>query len=753
MAVRGSCVGMVRHSGHQRGVLSISTIPQISTTFLLPTSPPLSAGQPPTMPSSAPKTSSTRDIFRILTRGTNIKASASKPTANLPSAGAQANPQLFHDEVRGQKRKRNGVNQAAEEKEDEELPDVDFFAPKKEVQKAEKKAKREESPKRVQPTERLSVEECRQVLKSHRIKITLMNKHEERTKVKKSKKKKKDVAVVETSKKDEKKQQLAPQPLESFSQLRTNYDIPKRVSENLVHQGFREPTEVQLGSLPTLLRPDLALQDEEGLEGVESVDFLAVAPTGSGKTISFLIAAINSIVRRRAADEKEKHDLEAVIVAPTRELAHQIVNEGNKLVLGTGIKIVGMKRGMAPGNEWQDIAEDAENASDESEAESEEEEEDDSKPQKKPTRRVKADILVTTPQLLLNSFTSTPNLPTVRDLILDEADVLLDQLFREQTLKLWTACTNPDLRISCWSATMGSNIETLMTDKIESRAKALGVTPRPLVRLVVGLKDTAVPNITHKLLFAGNEQGKLLAMRTLIRPTSKEDIKMHLPFLVFTDTIERATALHEELKYDIPVSAGGSSRIAALHSGLSDFARTAIVRKFRAGEIWLLITTDLLARGLDFRGVNGVVNYDVPNSAAAYVHRAGRTGRAGREGGMAVTLWTHDDVPILKTVANVIVASERQAKKSEEESAVPKWLLERLPDVSKENRKKLKSGKKSEVTGDKDKPKGRITSTSGFERQKEHNRQGAIEANKKRRGDAKGASTGGDDDEWGGFDD
>lgn len=141
------------------------------------------------MPKDAPKTSSSRDIFRILTRGTNLKSSASKPS-NLPSAGAQANPQLFHDEVRGQKRKRAGVSDEKKEEEEEELPDVDFFAPKKEVgKKVEKKPRREEGQKVVKPTERLSPEECRQVLKSHRIKITLMHKHEEKAKVKKSKKK------------------------------------------------------------------------------------------------------------------------------------------------------------------------------------------------------------------------------------------------------------------------------------------------------------------------------------------------------------------------------------------------------------------------------------------------------------------------------------------------------------------------------------------------------------------------------------
>ncbi|KAG9256003.1 P-loop containing nucleoside triphosphate hydrolase protein [Emericellopsis atlantica] len=694
----------------------------------------------PANPKSGGPASSARDVFKLLTRGSNRKP-APASTAVLPSAGAKANPQLYHDEVRGHKRKR--PSQDAEAPVAEELPVVDFFAPKQDEAKVDKKKpKRQPSPER-KPVQLLSSDECRHVLKSHRIKVTLMYKPAEPQTVKKSKKKKSKVEdefeeLVAQSKKDEKKQ-LNPQPLESFSQLRSQYGLSRGVAENLVHQGFREPTEVQLGSLPTLLDPTVALQEESGLQ--DGVDFMAVAPTGSGKTISFLIAAINNITRRR--EKGGKHGLEAVIVAPTRELVHQIVNEGNKLVQGTGLKVAGMRRGTKPVIEEVDPPEDDPEDEDEGEAADSESDEDDAAPKQKKTTY--ADILVTTPGLLIKFLSKQKKtLSTVKDLILDEADVLLDPLFRDQTLSLWTSCTNPSLRLSFWSATMGSNIETLVTSTIQTRAKSLETTPKPLVRLVVGLKDTAVPNVTHKLLFTGNEAGKLLAIRSLIRPTAKDDIKIRLPFLVFTETIERATALHDELRYDIPVSAGGSGRIAALHSGLNDAARSAIVRKFRAGEIWLLITTDLLARGLDFRGVNGVVNYDVPTSAASYIHRSGRTGRAGREGGIAVTMWTHDDIPILKTVANVIVASERQAgMHKEEESAVPKWLLERLPDVSKEERKKLKkSGKR--------KTDHKITSTSGVERQKENNRKGAIEASKKRKKESKGEAV---NEEWGGFDD
>ncbi|KAL7901953.1 P-loop containing nucleoside triphosphate hydrolase protein [Trichoderma sp. SZMC 28014] len=712
------------------------------------------------------------DVLKVLSRGTKKSAKSSlsggSAVGKLPSSGTKTNPQLYHDQVRGQKRKRD-VDEP-ENTTPEVLPEVDFFAPKdvaesKPAKKAEAKkgSKRAASPDAEAEAKLLSAEECRQLLRSHRLKVTLLGKRDEQHKVKKSKKKK---AVVEV-KKDKKPPQLNPQPLVSFGQLRSTYNLSRRVAENLSYQGYRVPTEVQMGSMPLLIRPDLALKGEQGLE--HGIDLLAVAPTGSGKTISFLVPTINNIMRRRAQEKLHGiHELEAIVIVPTRELAYQIVSVGNQLVKGTGIKIVGMRKGMILAAESQDIGEgdsDDEEKPEESEDEEEEDEDDEEEEggekkgkSRKPKVMSKVDILITTPLLLLNFLTSGSAstqkvLPTVRDLILDEADVLLDPLFREQTLGIWNACGSSDLRLSFWSATMGSNIETLVTEKLASRAESLGITQRPLVRLVVGLKDTAVPNIVHRLIYTASEQGKLLGLRQLLRPTSSIDSGPPLrpPFLVFTQTIERATALQEELKYDIPLEAGGSSRIAALHSGLPDAARAAIMRKFRAGEIWVLITTDVLARGVDFAGVNGVLNYDVPGSSAAYVHRAGRTGRAGREGGIAVTFYTKEDIPFVKTVANVIAESEKQAGKPAEESSVQKWLLDALPNVGKEDRKKLKErGVESRRSGN----TAQITSRSGYERRKEHNRKGAIEGSKKRKLEAgEDGGKGNRDGEWGGIDD
>ncbi|TVY35681.1 ATP-dependent RNA helicase, partial [Lachnellula occidentalis] len=633
------------------------------------------------------------DILRILSRGTkqSNKSKGEKASTNLPSAGTSANPQLYHDAVpqsRGKKRKR-GAAKADENTggQDEEGEALNFFAPKAAALKPRKNAPVEDG----KPTlaeqaapKALDEAECRQILRSHRLKVTLLPTGKSNDKVKKSKKSK--TSKKAQSAKEEHKQ-LYPQPLTTFGELKTTYGISRRMAENLADQGYKIPTEVQMGSLPLLLQPSIALGESASELGDANVDLLSIAPTGSGKTLAFLIPVVNAIIqRRRQNEDKGEHDLEAIIVAPTKELASQIVNEAKKLSIGTGVKVIGMRKGMRLTGSHDAVEKES---SGESEEESGDEAEEPRKGSSQPIS--KADILVATPGLLLGSISTGSGdrhapLPTVRTLVLDEADVLLDPLFRDQTLGIWNSCTNPDLRVTLWSATMGSNIESLASATITSRRSKLELpTTSPIIRLVVGLKDSAIPNITHKLIYAATEPGKLLALRQLLHPTSSDTTSLRPPFLVFTQTIPRATALHSELLYDIPASAGGSSRIAVLHSSLSDTARSSIMSRFRAGEIWILITTDILSRGVDFRGVNGVVNYDVPNSGAAYIHRVGRTGRAGRDGGVAVTFYTKEDIAYVRDVANIIAASEKAAGK---EVGEKQWLLDALPKPSKEEKKR-----------------------------------------------------------------
>ncbi|KAJ5682910.1 ATP-dependent RNA helicase rok1 [Penicillium macrosclerotiorum] len=719
------------------------------------------------------------DAFRLLTRSTKFKSAAgpaAESAARLPSAGKAANPQLFRtvagEKLESQKssKKRKRVP-CSEDKEGEDVADLDFFHSTKRSATAKEEASADAKDHQGQrpdlddeEDEEDSMDEVerRTILNSHKIKVTDMRDLDQiqpqpepaKASKKKEKKQKKDKTPVLSKKEQKRARRLYPQPLTSFKELRSKYKISRRLAENVADQGFTVPTEVQLGTLPLLLGDHTASTEDSASEP----DLLVVAPTGSGKTLSFLIPVINKIVRHHHS-QTDEHGILAVVVAPTKELASQIVNEGRKLVAGTGVKITLMKKGMRVVD--RDGQGDADVLNEDSDVSSaSDEEEDDSKPKKaqKNTPLTKSDILVTTPLQLVNALSlnqtaSMANLPLVRSLVLDEADVLLDPLFREQTLDIWRSCVHPELRVSLWSATMGSNVEDLTRSTIKERLEDLGLpsaTLHPLVRLVVGLKDSAIPNIDHRLVYAATEQGKLLGLRQLLRPTAAtaSDVRLRPPFLIFTQTIPRAIALHSELKYDIPAEAGGSSRIAVLHSDLSDIQRSDIMRDFRKGEIWILVTTDLLARGVDFRGINGVVNYDIPNSAAVYVHRVGRTGRAGREGGIAVTYYTKEDIPYVKSIANIIDVSEK-LRGTEGEKSIQKWLLDSLPDLSKKDKKELKKhGVKArqvskQVGKDQGDGKGtrgmRISTKSGFERRLENRKKGAINASRNRKANAAAA--------------
>ncbi|TGO48496.1 hypothetical protein BOTNAR_0472g00040 [Botryotinia narcissicola] len=681
------------------------------------------------------------DILRLLSRsskqsGQNGSQKVGAVASKLPSSGTSANPQLYHDpipESRGKKRKRGGPSQEVDTTEQKD-GDLNFFSSEPAAQKSKKVASNDDAPKPApsnqssEPEALLDEGECRQILKSHRLKVTLLPGAKPQKKIKKSKKSKPAKSTKEEIK------QLYPQPLMAFEDLRATYKISGRLSENLKDQGYKIPTEVQMGSLPLLLKPSVALSSSsvDTDELTSTLDLLAVAPTGSGKTLAFLIPVINEIVQRRRTSDKN-HDLEAVIIAPTKELASQIVNEGKKLSIGTGVKVLGMKKGMKI----------IPSANTEENNQSDDDEDDDESVDGTASASqplTKTDILVTTPLIFLHALSlgssdSHAPLPTVRTLVFDEAD----------------------------SATMGSNIETLASATIQARQEKLGLEKHSnLVRLVVGLKDSAIPNITHRLIYAATEPGKLIALRQLLRPTAKTTDgteSLRPPFLVFTQTIPRAIALHAELLYDIPAEAGGSTRIAVLHSDLSDSVRDQVMTQFRNGEIWILITTDILSRGVDFKGINGVVNYDVPNSGAAYIHRVGRTGRAGRDG---------EDIPYVKNVANIIAASEKQAGKPASEASMQKWLLDALPTPSKEEKKKLKKygvearrgglsnakdGKDGKDKGGKSKSRMQISTKSGYERKLENNRKGAIQGSKRRKQENIGGNGEVDDDIFEGIED
>ncbi|KAF3284402.1 RNA-dependent ATPase rok1 [Orbilia oligospora] len=549
--------------------------------------------------------------------------------------------------------------------------------------------------------------------------------------------------------------QIFPTPIQTFEELRTNYNISKRLYENVMVQNFAAPTEVQMGSLPLLL--DGTRHLVHGLEEC-NLDLMTIAPTGSGKTLAYAIPAIDHLIRTKheEGDSYEK-GIRVVVLSPTRELADQIVNEFRKLLLGTGIKVVGMKKTLIPKERRRTkdtLNENEDEDEDEEEDEDIESSEDDSKKddsdiettdgsvtRSKKGIAVKSEIMVATPLLLLHAIQLCPDLfpiSNVSRIILDEADVLLDDLFLSQTTSIISHLTSPSLSFSFWSATMPSNSEALATKLISSHPSVISSNKtRKLVRLIAGIKDSSLPTIRQTITYTATERGKLTALRQLFSSSLKT------PCLIFLQTIPRAQALHAEIMYDLPTP----NRIAVLHSNLSETARSKVMDSFRAGEIWVLITTDLLSRGVDFRGVNLVINYDIPTSVASYIHRVGRTGRAGREGGMAITYYTEEDVKYVRGIVGVM-------EKSGGAEGLQKWMLTSLPKTTKEDKKELKKKGVKERragAGTADSKKSRISTKSGYDRKIEMRRKAAVDMSKKRMIRGSEESDEESESEWEGF--
>lgn len=185
--------------------------------------------------------------------------------------------------------------------------------------------------------------------------------------------------------------------------------------------------------------------------------------------------------------------------------------------------------------------------------------------------------------------------------------------------------------------------------------------------------------VTWRLTCSGTEEGKLLEVRNLAKRG------LHPPVLLFVQSKERGQQLYKELALEggAPVTAG--IPVELMHADRTHSQREKIVKAFRLGKIWVLITTELLARGIDFKGVNTVINYDFPQSTSSYIHRVGRTGRAGRLG-QAFTLFTEVrpsssqiDFPFVKSIANVMKQSGTD---------VPEWIL-KLKSADRKEKKRL----------------------------------------------------------------
>lgn len=228
-----------------------------------------------------------------------------------------------------------------------------------------------------------------------------------------------------------------------------------------------------------------------------------------------------------------------------------------------------------------------------------------------------------------NSTGGSGGIERVRSSFLSQVDEILAQ------------CPQKKIQRALFSATVGPFVKEL----------ADGFLKKP-VSITIGKENVGASTINQRLVFVGREDGKLLAVRQLVQSGLKP------PVLLFMQSIDRAKELYKELVYD-------GINVDVMHAERSAAQREDVIRRFRTGDIWILICTDLMARGIDFKAVAMVINYDLPLTAVSYIHRIGRTGRAGRTG-EAVTFFTEQDLPRMRAIANVVKLSGCD---------VPDWML------------------------------------------------------------------------------
>ena len=323
---------------------------------------------------------------------------------------------------------------------------------------------------------------------------------------------------------------------------------------------------------------------------MEGRDVMGLAQTGTGKTAAFALPILHRLM------QGGRGYVRALIIAPTRELAEQIHQAIQTLGSKTRFRSVTVYGGVNINPQIQKL-------------------------------RQGAEIVVACPGRLLDHIRqATINLSRLEVLVLDEADHMFDMGFLPDIRKILKRLPS-ERQTLLFSATMPEEIKRLAHE-----------TLRNPVTVQVGSDSPAV-TVSHAIYpVSGHLKTGLLL--ELLHHTDTESV------LIFTRTKHRAKRLGEQL-------ANAGYKAASLQGNLSQNRRQAALDGFRDGTFQILVATDIAARGIDVSQISHVINFDIPNTAEAYIHRIGRTGRVARSGD-AFTLVTSEDTVMVRTIEKML---------------------------------------------------------------------------------------------------
>ena len=339
----------------------------------------------------------------------------------------------------------------------------------------------------------------------------------------------------------------------------------------------------------------MSIQAEMLPIAINGFDILASAETGSGKTIAYLLPVLQKFIQQPAPNTATR----CLILVPTRELAAQIETDCKALCSFSQINCKAMIGGV-------------------------------SFKEQKALLRKNPEILIATPGRILEHINqASVDLSDLEFLILDEADRMLDMGFREDVLEICNACKK-ERQTFLLSATMVHvGIEKIATSILN---KAVHIEDGKYRQQESNIKQQTVlaDDVAHKNKLVG----KILQ--------NDQDQKV----LIFTNTRTQAMQLNAYLQYE-------KLNTAYLHGELSQEDRQMVMQQFRKGSTKILVATDLAARGLDIKDLDLVLNFDMARSGDDYLHRIGRTGRAGKTG-TAISLINANDWNLSQSIARYL---------------------------------------------------------------------------------------------------
>jgi ATP-dependent RNA helicase RhlE len=319
-------------------------------------------------------------------------------------------------------------------------------------------------------------------------------------------------------------------------------------------------------------------------------DLIGTAQTGTGKTAAFVLPILHQLLK------SPKKRTRALIITPTRELAEQIHQAIVSLSRGTNIRSIAIYGGVGPGAQIGAL-------------------------------RRGVEIVVACPGRLLDHIQNKhAKLGEVEVLVLDEADRMLDMGFMPD-IKRIIKQVPARRQTMLFSATFPKEIEHLAAHALQNPTR-VDIGPSRPAHTVAHTLYPVPQHLKRSLLI------KLLEM------TDTNSV------LIFTRTKHRAQRLAKQI-------ADAGYKVTSLHSDRSQNQRHSALKGFKQGNFQIMVATDIAARGLDIERISHVINYDMPDTADAYLHRIGRTGRAERSG-EAFTLLTTDDHAIVRQIEKVM---------------------------------------------------------------------------------------------------